>query len=245
VTLPRIYTADTLETGRQVDLGTSSSRHLASALRRGPGDALLLFDGRGGEYDAEIVSVRRDCVSVQVGQPRPQAVESPLSTHLGIGISRGERMDWVVQKATELGISRITPLTTERTGVRLSGDRARRREAHWLQVAISACEQCGRNVLPVVDPITPLADWTRNLEADLKLVLAQRSPPLPTAPPPPAAVALLVGPEGGLSQQEIDGATAQGFEGLGLGPRILRTETAPVVALTLVQARWGDIDREN
>ena len=245
MTEPRIYTSQALCEGARIVLEESPSRHLAGALRRGPGDSLQLFDGQGCEHRAEIATVARKTVEVTVGPAIENDVESPLATHLGIAVSRGERMDWVIQKSTELGVTTITPLLTERTGVKLSNERAQKRLSHWRHVAISACEQCGRNRLPVIQPLEHLAHWLSATQADKRLVLDPAATGTAEDSTTPATVALLVGPEGGFSAPELQAARHSGWQGLGLGPRVLRTETAPVVALTIIQARWGDLETQS
>ncbi len=239
--LPRIFTPQALRAESTFDLEPGPSQHLAHALRMQVGDALILFDGRGGQYAATISAVGKKQVCVATAAHDPREVESPVSIHLGIAISRGDRMDWVVQKATELGASEVTPLLTERTGVKLKGERADRKVEHWRQIAISACEQCGRNRVPLLAPLTRLDDWLGATEAERKLVLHHRAADTEECRAQPASVALLIGPEGGLSEGEIDRAESAGYQPLRLGPRVLRTETAPLVAITLLQARWGDM----
>jgi 16S rRNA (uracil1498-N3)-methyltransferase len=224
-----------------VRLEAGPSRHLTRVLRMAAGDALVLFDGRGGEYPATIVEAWREGVLAETGEYRPVETESPLAIHLGIALSRGERMEWVVQKATELGVGAISPLTSERTGVRLAGERADKKQRHWQQVAVSACEQCGRNRVPEILPLAPLGEWLGTVAADRKLVLHHRAAPAPVPGAAPKSAALLVGPEGGLSTAEIAAAEARGFTPLRLGPRVLRTETAPIAAIAILQARWGDM----
>jgi 16S rRNA (uracil1498-N3)-methyltransferase len=241
---PRIFTSQPLAAGLEVELEEGPSRHLAGALRLGAGAAVTLFDGTGGEYAATISALARKRVQVAIGEFRAVERESPLETELGIAVSRGERMDWVVQKSTELGAAAISPLNTERTEVRLQGERAGKKLHHWRQIAVSACEQCGRNRLPAIAELQTLADWLQHVEADLKLVLHHRcAQPLPLQSKP-RRVALLIGPEGGLSDAEIALAEAAGFAALSLGPRVLRTETAPVAALSILQHHWGDMNRE-
>lgn len=237
----RIYTEQALQSRASFVLAPEPSRHIARSLRMEVGAALTLFDGRGGEYPAVIDAIDKKHVTVTTGDHDPVEREPPLDIHLSIALSRGDRFDWVIQKATELGVRRITPLHTEHTGVRLKGERLQKKLEHWRQVAISACEQCGRNRLPNIDEVTALDQWLPAGNADLKLVLhhrAQEQTPLPASV---KAVALLIGPEGGLSASEIESAEAAGFRALTLGPRVLRTETAPLAAITLVQARWGDM----
>jgi len=240
--LPRIYTAQGLGSGITLSLAPEPSRHIARVLRMGVGDALVLFDGSGGEYPADILAIGKKQVEVRTGNHRATECESPLHIHLGIAISRGERMDWIVQKSTELGVGAISPLFTEHTGVKLAGERAEKKIEHWRQVAISACEQCGRNRLPAVHHPLPLGHWTESTEAERKFVLHHRaSESPPGVGRDPSTVALLVGPEGGLSEEEIAAAERAGFASLRLGPRVLRTETAPLAAIALLQSYWGDM----
>lgn len=240
--IPRIYTTRELVSGITLLLEPEPSHHLTRVLRMEIGDALVLFDGRGGEYPAEITALKKKQVEVKTGELHEADCESPLQIHLGIAISRGERMDWIVQKSTELGVCAITPLFTEYTGVKLAGERADKKLRHWQQVAVSACEQCGRNRLPVVHPLLSLEDWLACTEADQKYVMHHRAKANDQADAhKPTSIALLVGPEGGMSDEEIASAEQVGFSSLRLGPRVLRTETAPLVAITIVQGRWGDI----
>ncbi|MDT4855834.1 Ribosomal RNA small subunit methyltransferase E [compost metagenome] len=208
-------------------------------LRLTAGDAVQLFDGSGQEYLGELVEVGKKTVRVELRDALAGMAESPLRVHLGQGLSRGERMDWAIQKATELGVAEISPIVSERCEVRLKDERADKRLAHWRQVAISACEQCGRSVLPVIHAPVALADWQRQVEADLRLVLHPVAEPL-ASHARPGSLAFLIGPEGGLSDAEVDAAKAAGFHAARLGPRVLRTETAPVVALSVAQQLWGD-----
>ncbi|MCB1687872.1 MAG: 16S rRNA (uracil(1498)-N(3))-methyltransferase [Halioglobus sp.] len=239
--ITRIYTTQTLGSNTTVALEPGPSSHLARVLRLGVGDPLTLFDGRGGEYPGEITAVDKKHVQVQTGGHRDIECESGLSIHLGIAISRGERMDWLVQKSTELGVTALTPLLTENTGVKLSGDRATKKIQHWQQVAISACEQCGRNRPPVIHGLQTLENWLATTDAQSKFVLHHRATTV-EAREPPTSIALLVGPEGGLTEAgEIKAAEQAGFTALRLGPRVLRTETAPLAAIAILQSHWGDM----
>jgi 16S rRNA (uracil1498-N3)-methyltransferase len=240
---PRIYTPQEIAPAQELQLDASASRHLGGALRLQSGDALILFNGDGHEYPARITRLDRRAVYVLPGTAVHKSVESALAIHLGVGISRGERMDWIVQKSTELGVSEMTPLFSERCEVKLKGERADKKLQHWRQVAISACEQCGRNLLPRIHSPMTLQDWQASVHADLKLVLHHRAS-APSTAPIPSSLALLVGPEGGLSASEIALVEAQGFGALALGPRILRTETAPLAAIAIAQAQWGDMGIE-
>ncbi len=180
-------------------------------------------------------------VVVRVIDVLPHTRESPLAIHLGVAISRGERMDWVVQKATELGVVAISPLYTARSGVKLAGERVDKKVRHWRNVAISACEQCGRNRIPEINHPGNVMSWLADTEASLRLVLHHRAVVTQTQLAAPESLALLVGPEGGLDAAEIAAAETAGYTSLSLGPRVLRTETAPLAALAIVQSRWGDM----
>ena len=241
MSLPRIFTKRDLTEGLQLQLEEGPSRHLAGALRLQAEAEITLFNGEGGEYRSRIGSVDRKHVSVEVLEHRGLERESPLRIELGIAISRGERMDWVVQKATELGVATISPLTSERTEVKLKTERAEKKYGHWQNIAISACEQCGRNGLPRINSLQTLAVWTTELAATHKFVLHHRGSVARELPGSANDVALLIGPEGGLSAAEIELAEQRGFIPLTLGPRVLRTETAPLAALAILQHRYGDL----
>jgi len=238
--ITRIYTTQKLHSNKLVELDPEPSRHLARVLRLGVGDALTLFDGHGGEYRGEITAVDKKHVRVLTGAHLQKECESPLEIHLGIAVSRGERMDWIVQKSTELGVTSLSPLSSEHSGVKLAGDRADKKILHWQQIAFSACEQCGRNRPPVIHPLQAINLWLASTVAERKFVLHHRADNIGTDHAP-ASIALLVGPEGGLSESEITAAAQAGYTALRLGPRVLRTETAPVAAIALLQGRWGDM----
>lgn len=225
------------------DLPEASAHYIGRVLRLTAGTAVQLFDGSGREYSGALVEVGKKHVKVELQELVAGLAESSLRIHLGQGLSRGERMDWAIQKATELGVAEITPIVSERCEVRLKDERADKRLAHWRQIAISACEQCGRSVVPTIHPPVPLQDWLK-LEAELKLVLHPVAAPL-SAHPRPASLAFLIGPEGGLSDGEIEKARVAGFQPARLGPRVLRTETAPVVALSVAQQLWGDFQSDS
>ncbi|WP_085630032.1 16S rRNA (uracil(1498)-N(3))-methyltransferase [Pseudomonas sp. R16(2017)] len=221
------------------ELPEAQAHYISRVLRMTEGDAVQLFDGSGQEFLGALAEVGKKRVTVRIDEQFAGQPESPLSIHLGQGLSRGERMDWAIQKATELGVNEITPIFSERCEVRLKDERADKRLLHWRQVAVSACEQCGRSRVPVIHPPVLLADWLKQTEADLKLVLHPVAEPLESHAKP-ASLAFLIGPEGGLSEAEVDQAKAGGFHAARLGPRVLRTETAPVVALAVAQQLWGD-----
>lgn len=220
-------------------LPEAQAHYIGRVLRLAPGAAVQLFDGSGSEFCGVLSEVGKKHVLVELHEHIEGLAESPLRIHLGQGLSRGERMDWAIQKATELGVSEITPIVSERCEVRLKDERADKRLAHWRQIAISACEQSGRSKLPQIHSPQLLAEWLAQLQADLKLVLH------PTAEPwsshaKPQSLAFLIGPEGGLSDAEVSLAQGQGFHPARLGPRVLRTETAPLVAISVAQQLWGD-----
>ncbi|HHH36190.1 MAG TPA: 16S rRNA (uracil(1498)-N(3))-methyltransferase [Gammaproteobacteria bacterium] len=238
--LPRIHQAATLREGLELTLDEGASRHLLRVLRLRPGDHLAVFDGEGREHEAVLVATPHKRARVALGAPRSAAAESPLEIVLAQGIARGERMDYALQKAVELGVSRIVPLFTRRSNVKLAGERLARRLAHWRGVVIHACEQCGRSRLPRLDAPVALADWQP--PAGLRLVLAPQAQAGPaTLAPPEGPVVLAIGPEGGLSKDEFQYLQGLGFHPLRLGPRILRTETAAVAALAALQTLWGDL----
>jgi 16S rRNA (uracil1498-N3)-methyltransferase len=239
--IPRIHTQQALHCGDTLELEPGAARHVARVLRMSAGDALVLFNGEGGEYPSQLGNVDRKRVTARVLERREGVGESPLAIHLGIAISRGERMDWVVQKATELGVSSLSPVFTERTEVKLGGDRADKKLHHWHQVAISACEQCGRNRLPAISPPTGLQSWLETTSAECRYVLNHGASDSRSADAAPASIALLSGPEGGLSAAEIEIAEQAGYRQLALGPRVMRTETAPLAAIAILQAHWGDM----
>ncbi|PAU57530.1 16S rRNA (uracil(1498)-N(3))-methyltransferase [Pseudomonas indica] len=236
--LSRFFVDQPLSLG-QHGLPEAQAHYIGRVLRLAVGDAVQLFDGSGQEFLGQLSEVGKKSVRVELTEQFDGQAESPLRVHLGQGLSRGERMDWAIQKATELGVAVITPVVSERCEVRLKDERADKRLSHWRQIAISACEQCGRSVLPVIHPPLLLSDWLRQTEANLKLVLHPVAEPL-SSHPKPASLAFLIGPEGGLSETEVDQAKAAGFHAARLGPRVLRTETAPVVALSVAQQLWGD-----
>ncbi|EAQ97685.1 16S rRNA (uracil(1498)-N(3))-methyltransferase [Congregibacter litoralis] len=240
---PRFFTAQTLSEGSTLTLEKEPSRHIAKALRMRAGDSLCLFDGSGIEAHGEISDLDKSQVSVIVKSIQQPTRESPLDTVLIIALSRGDRMDTVVQKATELGVTEIWPMISERTGVRLDETRLARKRQHWERIAISACEQCGRNRLPTVETPTSFEETLQRAakgDDSLRLILHTSAHPSPL-PTHCKSLTLLVGPEGGFSDEEVTAALDQGFCALQMGPRILRTETAPLVGLALAQARWGDI----
>jgi 16S rRNA (uracil1498-N3)-methyltransferase len=237
----RFFADIALVAGADVDLPDDVVHHLVRVLRSEAGTRFQLFNGTGGAFAAELLAAGKKTAVARLLEHLPDDRESLLHTHLGQAMSKGDRMDYAVQKATELGVSEITPLVSERCELKLRGEeRADKKLEHWRRIAISACEQCGRNRLPLIHPPQELAAWLRGVDAELRLVLAPAlAGGLPAAMP--GSVALLVGPEGGLSAGELDAASMNGFQPWQIGPRVLRTETAPVAALALLQARFGDL----
>ena len=236
--LSRFFIDASLSLGEH-ELPEAQAHYISRVLRMAEGDAVQLFDGSGQEFLGNLLEVGKKRVSVSLDQAFDGQPRSSLPIHLGQGLSRGERMDWAIQKATELGVDEISPIISERCEVRLKDERADKRLLHWRQIAVSACEQCGRSTVPVIHPPQLLADWLAGTEASLKLVLHPVAEPL-TNHPAPATLAFLIGPEGGLSDAEVEQAQRSGFHAARLGPRVLRTETAPVVALAVAQQLWGD-----
>jgi 16S rRNA (uracil1498-N3)-methyltransferase len=240
---PRIFCDVRLGPGAQFALAPDAAQHVSKALRLKAGDALTVFDGRGGEYDASIQRIERDRVDLKVGAWRDVERESALRIGLAQGLPEADKMDWVIQKAVELGVAWIQPLVCDRSVVRLSSERAAKREAHWRRVAIAACEQSGRNRLPDVRPTASFMSWIAVPAEGPRWMLSPQSESVARHAPPASPLELLVGPEGGLSERERELALSQGCESVALGPRILRTETAPIVALAAIHALWGDLTR--
>jgi 16S rRNA (uracil1498-N3)-methyltransferase len=238
--ISRLYVPQTLAAGATVALNPDSAHYLRTVLRLKRGDELVMFNGEGGEYPAVLLAVSRDEVSAKLGDHFPREAESPLHTHLGLGISRGERMDLAIQKAVELGVTAITPLFTERCVVQLDQAKTEQRWHHWQMVARSACEQCGRNRLPELHRPVKLDSWWDAPEGLRLFLHPHGGKALKEIERPSGLVCLLSGPEGGFSDRERQYALAAGFIPLRLGPRILRTETAALAALAAMQSVWGD-----
>lgn len=240
--VPRVFVPGPVVAGERLKLDGEAAAHLGRVLRARAGDAVILFDGRGAEFEAEIVTASRRGIELVIGAGRDAGRESPLQLVLLQGISRAERMDWVLRKAAELGVASLRPVMTERSVVRLDAERAARRLQHWQAILVSACEQCGRNRLPeLLEPL--LLDAALSAHASAQGVLldpeADRGPE--SLPAPAGLLCLLVGPEGGLDARERAAARAAGYIGVRLGPRILRTETAAIAGIVLLQARFGDL----
>lgn len=237
----RFYTGQALAEGASISLDGETAHYIARVLRLGPGAALILFNGDGSEYHALLEDVDKKQVRVKLGHAEHPQRESPLRITLGQGISRGERMDFVLQKSVELGVSAITPLWTSRSQVRLSGARLDKRLSHWRGIVRSACEQSGRVVLPDLNNSCTLSDWCREANETCRVVLDPQATLTLGKLPPADNVCVLIGPEGGLDAEEIAIAETAGFQRVSLGPRVLRTETAALAILAALQTLWGDL----
>jgi len=237
--VPRFFAPIKLSPGAAIKLPERAARHCA-VLRLRCGDAVTVFNGEGGEFAAELTRVSRDDARAGVISRRTVERESPLAIALAQCVSSRDRMDITLQKSTELGVSRIVPIASERSVVKLSSDRADRRVAHWRNVVVAACEQCGRNRVPEIAAITDFAAFLGMVDEGTRLLLAPDADRDLRHLEPPRAVTLLVGPEGGLAPEERRGAERSGFVPVRFGPRVLRTETAPLAAIAAMQALWGD-----
>jgi 16S rRNA (uracil1498-N3)-methyltransferase len=239
----RIYTDQALVSGISISLPPVAARHV-QVLRFQPGQFVTLFNGLGfeeGQYTATIQSMGRSDVQVLVGDFKPTQMEAPRAVHLAVGMPANERMDWLVEKATELGVASIQPLMTERSVLRLSGERADKKRLHWQGIAVAACEQCGRNRVPLIHAPASLNDWlktqTESDDARLLLSLQADSQPLTKTVGANKTMTFLSGPEGGLSSLEEAAAFAKGFIPVTLGPRVLRSETAPLAVLSVLNCQ--------
>jgi 16S rRNA (uracil1498-N3)-methyltransferase len=240
VRISRLYHPGPIVCPEFLELNANTSHHLATVLRANIGDRVILFNGDGREYCGTLQQIQKKLVTINITHQASVQRESPIYIHLGQGLCRGDKMDWVIQKSVELGVNEITPLITDYSNVKLDAERSDKKQQHWQQVMISACEQSGRTILPRLHPIQPLAQWVQNTEASLKWILDPNDPQPLTTHLKPDSIALLIGPEGGLSPSEIEAAQIARFNAVQLGPRVLRTETAPIVALSVVQTLWGD-----
>ena len=242
---PRLFTDQPLTPGDQVVLKGNVAQHLGRVLRARAGDHIALFNGDGQEFAAQVLTVSKGEITVDIGAAATPDTESLVHTTLGLCLGKGDRFDWAIQKATELGVGAIAPLHSERVDFSIPQHRMNKRTTHWQQIAISACEQCGRVKVPSIMPLQSLAVWVENVSAEQKWVLhctedtgVSASAVTQVAP---RDAALLIGPEGGLTDQEFDVASAEGFQLLQLGPRVLRTETAPAAALSVLGVFWGEM----
>lgn len=243
--LPRFYCREALSPGAHIELPEPVARHAVRVLRLPPGAPMVLFDGRGGEYPAHIERIEKDKVFAELAAWSEVERESPLAVTLVQALQAGDKMDYTIQKAVELGVRDIVPVESRRSVLKLAGDRAAKRVAHWQGVAASACEQCGRNQVPLVAPLERLDQWlARPAEGVLRLMLAPDAEETLAGIAPASQVQLLIGAEGGLDPQEVIAARQSGFRAVRLGPRVLRTETAGLAALAALQVLWGDFRGE-
>jgi 16S rRNA (uracil1498-N3)-methyltransferase len=241
--MPRFYCPQALITGITIDLPEAVARHL-QVLRMAPGDPLELFNGEGGQYGAKLAAIEKKRATATVGAFDPREAELPFALTLAQGLPEGAKMDWIVEKAVELGAAAIEPLAAQRSVVRLSGERAEKRLAHWEGIVVAAAEQCGRNRLARVAPVAEFGRWSTSPATARRILLSPRasaSLPAWAAGVAPHDVCIMVGPEGGFSAEEEDLALAHGALALSMGPRVLRTETAGLAALAALAAVWDGI----
>ncbi len=240
--IPRIYHPELLPSQGCIQLDEDAAHHVGRVMRMQAGQELSLFDGSNAEFSATITDVSKKNVTVEIHDRQEKNLESPLDIHLGQVISRGDKMEFTIQKSVELGVNTITPLISERCGVKLNAERFEKKLAQWQKIVISACEQCGRNTIPVIRPVMKLEDWCAEEDGSLKLNLHPRAKySINTLPEPVEKVRLLIGPEGGLSAEEIQMTGQYHFDEVLLGPRVLRTETTAMTAITALQVRFGDL----
>ncbi len=237
----RIYQETALEKGGEISLSTSATHHVANVLRSKMGDELFIFNGEGGEYRASIIEISKRLCRVSLNDFLPDDHESPLHIHLGQGLSKGDRMDYAIQKSVELGVSEITPVITDHCTVKINAAQLEKKKQHWQKIIISATEQCGRNRLSVLHPAMPFNEWLTRNDYDTSLMLAPSAKTsIKQISSPGKRIRLLIGPEGGLSDNDITQCQQQQFSKVSLGPRILRTETAACATLAILQALFGD-----
>lgn len=241
--MPRFYCPQPLAIGATVDLPEAVAHHL-HVVRLQPGAALTLFNGEGGQYRASLLETGKRRASATVEAFEDVEAEAPYAVTLAQGLPEGAKMDWIVEKAVELGVAAVQPLAAQRSVVKLSGERAEKRQAHWQGVIVAASEQCGRNRLAVLQPLADVGPWLAAPAEGVRILLSPRATESLAdwaRANAPQAVTLLIGPEGGLSPQEEDAAVAAGALSLSMGPRVLRTETAGLAALALLAGAWGGV----
>jgi len=242
--ITRLFVRGDLRPDQALQLDDEQSRYVGRVLRLRVGDAIAVFNGESGEFSATVSSLGKTSAALAVGAALESSTESPLKVHLVQGVSRGERMDLIVQKATELGVKRVSPVLTEYGVVKLDPSRAAKRREHWQKIAESACEQSGRVRPPLIDEPLSLNVWlgAKTPEFDVDLILRpDATTPMASLQPPQTKVCLLIGPEGGFSDTEYDNASLAGFTAVSLGPRVLRTETAAIAAIAVAESMWGDL----
>ena len=240
----RLFSEQSLLEGSAINLTGGAADHLIRVLRVREGDAVTLFNGNGKDYRGSVISHGKSSVTVLLEAAESVMTEPPVFKELGLCISKGDRFSWAIQKTTELGVGSIVPLYSEKVKYRIPPGRITKRIAHWQAIVISACEQCGRAYVPKVEHPTSLTEWVRKTDADLKYVLHFGKRTQVISGTPPKKLALLIGPEGGLTEEEVGLAIYNHFIAIQLGPRVLTTETASVVALSILGEKWGDLGLE-
>lgn len=238
----RLYQPGPYQTGDEVALEKTGAQHLIKVLRYKEGDTLNIFDGYGSSFEATVASANQKSTTIVVGQRINEQPESPLRIHICLALSKGERMDYAIQKAVEAGVSEISPMMAKHSVVRLDDKRKESRLSHWQGIIRHACEQSGRNIIPRINPVIDLPDLLTKVTGDRKLILDPVSNnTLGSIKTRPASVVLLIGPEGGFAEDEINTAEKKGYEAIRLGPRVFRAETATVAACVALQTLWGDL----
>jgi 16S rRNA (uracil1498-N3)-methyltransferase len=239
--IPRLYLDRALHLHTHLILEALETHRLSTVLRLEKDHSIILFNGDGHEYLGIISVINRRAIHVKITEKIEKNLESPLFIHLGQVISKGEKMDFVIQKATELGVNEITPLLSERCVVQVKAERLEKKQEHWKKIAIHAAEQCGRTSIPTIHPPIPLMEWVFNSKEASRFVLHLNAEHSLKKAQNLGTVAVLIGPEGGLTDQEVDFATTKKFMPIQLGPRVLRTETATLAMLTMLQYQAGDL----
>ena len=239
--IPRIYHSSSIPLNQSFNLDDEAANHVGRVLRMPIDSELILFNGDGFNYPATITAADKKRITVIAQKQLENPVESSLNIHLGQAISRGDRMDFAIQKAVELGVAEITPLFTERCGVKLEGERLLKRTQQWQKIVISACEQSGRSIVPIVHPAVSLTSWLAQDTKELKLTLHPRAKDTIKTLAAVKDIRLVIGPEGGFTDEEIALTTQADFKSILLGPRILRTETAALVTISALQLQFGDL----
>lgn len=238
--IPRIYLSGLLLNDTEYSLSKQASQHVSKVLRLKKGDELVLFDGNGWQATARISETSSKQTLVKTAEESQRSPPPRINIHLGLAISKGDRMDYAIQKSVEAGVNAITPLITERTVVKLDDKRAQSRHEHWLNIITNACEQCRQNYLPELHAVQSLTDWAQTPTESLKLVFDAEAPKTLYDLQPQQTIQFTIGPEGGLSQKELTLLTRLGFDSVRMGPRIFRSETAAVSACVMLQTLWGD-----
>lgn len=240
--ISRLFVDQPLTEGVILQLEAEAAHYLRNVLRLKKGFQLTVFNGHGGEYAATVSEVHRKGVALRIDHWQDVSLESSLAIELGLSVSRGERMDVAIQKATELGVATITPVITQHCVVKLTDERRLQRHQHWQNIVYRACEQCGRNTPPELNVTMDFADWLESDLAASRIIFEPaKTDTLKSYPSPKDAVAVLIGPEGGFSEQEVADAQSAGFAALGFGPRVVRNETAAIASIAAMQVLWGDM----